>query len=111
MNQPNPTTKDLTEYEKMNQTITQHALDRFMERSGSNRVMRSLNKLSAVVDSAIPIGKNKLYWGGWIIVMVKGEVKTAYHPRTRKQMNQVHAACRRHKLHGTNKLSANTTLE
>lgn len=75
--------------------VTQHAIDRYMERTGAKKALRSTNTLFSLAESAVPLGKNRYYARGWIVVMVNGVVKTAYRPKTREQMEIVYNACSR----------------
>jgi len=73
--------------------VTQHAIDRYLERAGGKKVQRATNTLFSLADSAIPIGNNRYYARGWIVVVKDGTVKTAYRPKTREQMDAVYRAC------------------
>ena len=77
--------------------VTQHAIDRYMERLGSKKVYRAIDKIFTMSTCALPIGHNRYYTNGWIIVVVGGMVKTIYRPRTIEQMNAVNRACARAK--------------
>lgn len=72
--------------------ITQHALERFMERSGSKKMPRAIGQLFCLAESAVSIGNNRFYARGWIVVVLEGEVKTAYRPRTREQQEAIFRA-------------------
>jgi hypothetical protein len=73
--------------------VTQHAIDRYMERTGAKKAQRATTTLFCLAESAIPIGKNRYYARGWIVVVKDGVVKTAYRPKTREQMDAVYCAC------------------
>lgn len=73
-------------------SVSQHAVDRYLQRSNGKRELHAVGKLFAVADASIPIGKNRRYAKGWIVVVKNGVVKTAYRPRTREQMRAVHDA-------------------
>ena len=73
-------------------SMTQHAVDRFMERSGSKKPIRAIYKLFSLSEAAVPMGRNRYYTRGWIIVVVNGVVKTAYRPRTREEMDAIFRA-------------------
>ena len=78
-------------------SVTQHAIDRYMERLGSKKTLRAIDKIFTMTTCALPIGQNRYYTNGWIIVVVRGVVKTIYRPRTMEQMNAVNMACERAK--------------
>lgn len=61
-------------------SVTQHALDRYMERSGVKGVQRALNKIMGHVEFAIPMGGHRFYSNGWVIVIKKRVVRTMYKP-------------------------------
>jgi hypothetical protein len=73
--------------------VTQHAIDRYLERTGGKKAHRATNTLFCLAESAIPIGNNRYYARGWIVVLKDGVVKTAYRPKTREQMDAVYRAC------------------
>lgn len=73
-------------------TITQHALDRYFERSGCVKPVKAMNKLFSHSEHATPIGNHRYYNRGWIFVIVKGVIKTCYKPRTREQQQAVYNA-------------------
>lgn len=75
--------------------ITQHAIDRYMERSGSKAVMRTIRKLFDVVERGVPVNGGRFYHKGWIVVVRAGEIKTVYRPRTKAQMSAVYDAHKR----------------
>ena len=77
-------------------TLTQHTVDRYMQYSGSKRAVRTITRLFNAADQGLPIGNNRFYHRGWIVVIKDGIVKTAYRPRTREQMDAIFAAT--HKL-------------
>jgi len=71
--------------------LTQHALDRYMQRSGCRRVVKSLNRIERLAAKAIPIGKTQFYAEGWILRMVGGEIVTVHRPN-RSQMRKIYKA-------------------
>lgn len=73
-------------------SITQHAVDRYMERSGTKSPTRAMRKLFELAEQAIPIGHSRFYASGWIVVMKRGVLKTCYKPRTLSQTNSIFAA-------------------
>ncbi len=73
-------------------SLTQHALDRYMERSGSTKILKSLFKIESLVANAVQIGKNQFYAGGWIMKVVHGEVVTMYRPKYPSQLRKVYKA-------------------
>jgi hypothetical protein len=70
-------------------SATQHALDRFMTRAKSNLPVASMTKMFNVADFGTPIGHNRFYSRGWIVVVVDGVIRTAYRPRTPEQFNAI----------------------
>lgn len=72
--------------------VTQHAVDRYTERSGCKSLEKSVNKLLERANSGIPIGRNRIYHGGWIVAIRKGVVKTVYRLRTPEQLESVFKA-------------------
>ncbi len=76
--------------------VQQHAVDRYMERTGSKGQMRCCEKLWIKAQFAvhIPIGNNRFYdtRNGWIVVIFKGIVKTIYRPKTLEQFASIHKA-------------------
>ncbi len=73
--------------------VTQHAVDRYMQRSGCKSLTASVNKLLERANKVIPIGKNRVYQGGWIVAIRRGAVVTCYKPRTPEQLGAVFRAC------------------
>lgn len=71
-------------------TVTQHTLERYMQRSGTKKVNRSLERLFVLSQQAIHLEGNKYYWGGWIIVILDGEVKTVYKPRFKRDLDLIY---------------------
>jgi len=76
-------------------SVTQHAIDRYLERAGSKKVHRAIGKIFTMSSRALNIGDNRYYSNGWILVVVDGLVKTVYRPTTREQMNSINKACER----------------
>lgn len=70
--------------------LTQHALDRFMERAKSDRVLKSLNKIERLAARAIKIGPCRYYAGGWILIHDRGAIQTMFRPnnRDKKRINK-----------------------
>ncbi len=76
----------------MSLVLTQHAIDRYMERSGTKKPMRSILKLFSLADSARPLGRGKFYARGWVLVMKGGRVKTVYRPTSRIDHQKIYEA-------------------
>lgn len=73
--------------------VTQHAVDRYLERSQGSKEQRAIAKLFAIADKAIPLGRGQFYADGWIIAVKSGEIRTVFRPRTPAQLAAVHRAC------------------
>jgi cytochrome oxidase Cu insertion factor (SCO1/SenC/PrrC family) len=67
--------------------VTQHAVDRFMERTGNKKPLRAMQKVFRLAQSSIPIGpigKSLYFSQGWIMLINKrGIVNTIYRPRSK----------------------------
>lgn len=72
--------------------VTQHALDRYMERSGCTNVNKAIKNLTDVGERGIPIGRQQFYAKGWIVVVRRFMVVTAFKPKTFSQQNRVNRA-------------------
>ncbi|SRR5260221_4366307 len=74
--------------------IQQHAIDRYMERTGSTGEMRCCEKIWIKAQFSIPMSRNRFYdpRGGFIIVIVNRIVKTIYRPRTTEQFDAIYKA-------------------
>jgi hypothetical protein len=71
--------------------ISAHALTRYMERTGSTRVVRSLNKLESMLASARfvrrSLSKKTEYFlcrGGWVLIVRERILVTLYKPNMRE---------------------------
>ena len=61
--------------------VTQHAVDRFMERTGNKKPLRAMQKVFRIAQSSIPIGRSLHFSQGWLMFINKyGVVKTIYRP-------------------------------
>jgi len=69
--------------------LTQHALERYMERSGSKHVHRALGRISSLVAQAVPIDKKRVYARGWIMRVDGGDVVTMYRPTNPRDMAKI----------------------
>lgn len=73
--------------------VTQHAVDRFMERTGMKKPVKATEKVFRLAQSSIPIGKSLYYSQGWLMfVNKKGEVKTIYRPSQKWQHQAIYEA-------------------
>jgi hypothetical protein len=65
-------------------SVTAHALDRFMERSGASDREKATLTIMRLAETAIiyDTAQNKFHSGGWILVIDGGVVKTIYRVRT-----------------------------
>jgi hypothetical protein len=64
--------------------VTQHAVDRFMERSTIKKGYAATQKVFKLAQSSMPIGKSLHFSRGWLMFINKyGVVKTIYRPRSR----------------------------
>ncbi len=82
----------------MNATVTQHAIKRYMERSGTTRPMRSALRLHYLMEHAVKLDADRYYAMGWIMVVVKGILRTVYRPRHRRDMEAIHRLAQRRLL-------------
>lgn len=76
----------------MNITLTQHALDRYMERTNCKNVLRGLNNIEHLLASAVRIGKNRVYASGLILKVHNGVVTTVYKPTHQRDFRQIYNA-------------------
>ena len=80
-------------------SISQHCLERFVERKGEtygkNSSIKALNKLTELLKNSIKIDKFRYYCDGWIMVVKKKEMRTAYKVKSFNQMDLVYEAHRR----------------
>lgn len=61
--------------------VTQHAVNRFMERSTIRSSHSATQKVFRLAQSSIPIGKSLYFSKGWLMVINKKKVvKTIYRP-------------------------------
>lgn len=67
-------------------TVSQHALDRYMERSGSRNVNKSLAFLFEAASSGAIQPNGRIEHKGWTLVVIDRDVKTVY--RATKMENQ-----------------------
>lgn len=72
--------------------VTQHAVDRFMERTGSNKPVKALQKVFRLAESSIQVGKSLYYSQGWLMFIKCGEVKTIYRPKWKWQHQAIYEA-------------------
>jgi hypothetical protein len=72
--------------------VTQHAIERYMERTGSKKMNRVVKKLLSASEAALAIGKNQYYHRGIIYVVVDGTVITTYKPKGKEQTDAVYNA-------------------
>jgi len=72
--------------------VTQHALERYMQRSGATRVVKSLNKIERLASRAVRIGKTRFYADGWILKVVRGEIVTMFKPKYASDLRQIYKA-------------------
>jgi len=72
--------------------VTQHALERYMKRTGSQNIKQALNKMMHNAEVGTPIGGNRYYSRGVVYVVVDGEIKTAYKPHTKEVQDAIHHA-------------------
>lgn len=64
--------------------VTQHAVDRFMERTGNKKPLRAMQKVFRLGQSSIPIGRSLYFSQGWVLCITSlGIVKTIYRPCSR----------------------------
>lgn len=68
--------------------VTQHAVDRFQERSGSKKP--KIERLFRLAEQSVPIGAGRRYSSGWIFVVKKNVVRTVYKPRKRHEFEAIH---------------------
>jgi hypothetical protein len=62
-------------------SVTQHAVDRFMERTGNKKQVRAVQKVFRLAQSSIPIGRSLYFSQGWLMFINEyGDVKTIYRP-------------------------------
>lgn len=62
--------------------VTQHAVDRFMERFSKMNPVNATQKVFRLAQSSIPIGKSLYFSKGWLMFINKqGLVKTIYRPK------------------------------
>ncbi len=66
--------------------VTQHAIDRYLERTKGKSEKRAINKLFGDFNGAASIGGNEYYANGFIVVIIKGEIRTVYRPRKPRQL-------------------------
>lgn len=59
-------------------SVTQHALDRFMERAGITNPQTAFEILLLMVYRAEPIGGHRRWVDDWVIVVKRREVKTVF---------------------------------
>lgn len=64
--------------------FTQHALDRFQERSCIRDVGRAMKRLEALIIESVPLNRTKhksikyRYKDGWILMFQRGVLQTVY---------------------------------
>jgi len=65
--------------------ITQHALDRYCERTGAKNIAKALSKIDCATQFLLRIDKNRYYskTTGFVLVIRKGVLKTIYKPYPR----------------------------
>lgn len=72
--------------------LTHHALERFMKRTGNKKPVASMQKLFLAAEQGTPLGNNRFYYRGLVVVVVNGEVKTAFKPHRRDIQEQIYHA-------------------
>lgn len=72
--------------------LTQHAIERYMQRTGSKKIERVIRKLFNILDRSIRLDDEHFYFRGWIIVVSKGEIKTVYKPKYPDEFRKIHDA-------------------
>lgn len=80
-------------------TITSHAIQRYMERSGQTCPDRAAKTIQKMFRRSIPIegGNGRWYGSGWIFAVKNGRMITVMRPRKERVMKSIKEAHEREK--------------